>query len=373
MKIRVFGITVLCAVFAGLFLGCDPASMSTVRPGAASRQPPPHIQTNVFGQLEGWKPVAFDSRPAVSLTQHSFAQEGGDADPDISPDGKWIVFSSLRHAPNPDLYIKRVAGVTVTQLTSDPASEMQPAFSPQGDKIAYATNRSGSWDIWVVGVDGTDPVRMTDSTSHEIHPSWSPDGKMLVFCNFGQRSQQWELWVVQVDNPSVKRMIGYGLNPVWSPNPDVPKIAYQVARYRGSNWFSIWTIDYIDGDARFPTEIVTNVNHACICPDFSPDASMLVYSTVDRSYYEKVDDTGGPRVSGEAVYMVNLNGLNNLRLTHEDASHFAPSWGPDERVYFCSDRKGIDNIWSLRPHRIDFARDKPVDLTQHPLNGFQAN
>jgi len=116
-----------------------------------------------YGQLDGWQAVNYVSRPFNSLVQHSFCEEGGDFDPDVSADGRWMVFSSLRHSPNPDLYIKQISGSTATRLTSDPASEIQPSFSPTGDKVAYASNRSGSWDIWVIGVDGTLRGRRTAS------------------------------------------------------------------------------------------------------------------------------------------------------------------------------------------------------------------
>ncbi len=332
-----------------------------------------HLKTNLYGELDGWKPVAYSQKPTGSMIQHSFAQEGGDSDPVMSPDGKWIVFSSLRHSPNPDIYIKPTYGAIVTRLTSDPASEMQPSISPMGDKVAYASNRSGSWDIWVVGIDGTNSTRLTDSASNEIHPSWAPDGKQLVYCTFGSRSQQWELWIVDVTSPSTKKMIGYGLNPAWCPNPNIPKIAYQQSRFRGSNWYSIWTLDYIDGDAKFHTEIISNVEHACICPSWSPDGSKLAYGTVSQSNYEDGVDAPVPDTSGEAIFIIDLDGRNNLRLTNEDTINFAPAWGVDGRVFYCSDRKGIDNVWSIKPYQLDLTRDKPVDLSQHPLSILQAN
>jgi len=334
--------------------------------------PSTSVQTNLYGNLQGWQPVAFDAKPFASLVQHSFCEEGGDFDPSVSPDGRWIVFSSLRHAPNPDLYVKQTNGFTATRLTSDPASEIHPVFSPQGDKVAYASNRSGNWDIWVVGVDGASPVRLTTGQSNDIHPSWSPDGKNLVYCSLGSRSEQWELWIVNTENPSVKKWIGYGLYPTWSPNPKVSKIAFQLSRYRGSQWFSIWTVDYVDGEAKFPTEIVSSVDFACICPTWSPDAGKLAYSTVGRNLYEK-SDIPVPRTSGEDIWTVDLDGRNNLRLTHMDASNFSPCWSPDGSVFFVSDRKGIENVWSIRPHQVLFNQEKPVDLSQHPLNSMQAN
>lgn len=325
------------------------------------------LQTNLYGDLSGWQPVSFEAKPFASLVQNSFCEEGGDFDPSVSPDGKWIAFSTLRHSPNPDVYIKQVHGFTATRLTSDPASEIQPSFSPQGDKVAYASNRSGSWDIWVIGVDGSTPVRLTTGVSNDIHPSWSPDGSHIVYCSLGTRSHQWELWIVNVANPSMKKWIGYGLFPEWSPNPKVSKIAFQQSRYRGGQWFSIWTVDFIEGEAKFPTIIATSVDYACVCPSWSPDGTQLAYSTIGRNLYEK-SESPVPESSGEDIWIVDLDGRNNVRITQVDASNFSPCWGPGGMVFFCSDRKNIENIWSVRPHQIRFGQDEAVDLSQHPLN-----
>ena len=352
-----------------LLAGCTDFHSWFGRPKA---QKPNTLATNLYGQLDGWQPVSFSAKPFASLSQHSFAEEGGDYDPDVSSDGKWLVFSSLQHSPNPDLYIKQVSGATVTRLTSDPASEIQPSFSPLGDKVAYASNRTGNWDIWVVGVDGTSPTRLTSGAGNNIHPSWSPDGKQIAYCSFGPRSNQWELWILSVENPSVKKWIGYGLFPRWCPNPKIPKIAFQLARYRGSKWFSVWTVDVVEGEAKFPTEIVSSVNCACICPAWSPDGAKIVYSTVSRSNYEKVENVV-PDNSGEDIWVVDLDGRNNLRLTNADAANFSPCWSADGRVFFCSDRKGIENVWSIKPNQVNFALEKPVDLSRHPQTSVLAN
>ena len=337
------------------------------------QQPAVQNRNYFYGQLDGWQPVSHVARPFNSLSQHSFSQEGGDFDPDISADGQWMVFTSLRHSPNPDLYIKQISGSTATRLTSDPASEIQPSFSPSGDKVAYASNRSGSWDIWVVGVDGTNPTRITSSSSSDIHPSWSPDGKQIVYCSYGARSQQWELWVVNVSQPSIQKWLGYGLFPQWSPNPDVPKIAFQVARHRGSKWFSIWTVEFVDGEAKFPTEIVSSVDYACVCPAWSADASQLSYSTVGRTSYDQPDDTIS-QGTGENIWIIDLDGRNNLQLTHSaHASNYAPTWSSDGRVFFCSDRKGMDNVWSIKPQQVNFTAERAVKVSQQSARAVRAN
>lgn len=366
--------TTVLATFLLCSLLLLPGCATLARPQQQQANPSTsHIQMDVYGDLRGWEAVPFEDQPFSSLTQHSFCTEGGDFDPDLSADGLWVVLSSLRHAPNPDLYIKRVEGSTVTRLTSDPASEIQPAFSPVADKVAYASNRANNWDIWVIGVDGSNSVQLTSGPANDIHPSWSPDGKQIVYCSLGPRSQQWELWIVDVQTPSIKKFIGYGLFPEWCPEPSIPKITYQQARYRGSQWFSVWTLDIVGGEAKYPTEIVTSAQHACICPDWSRDGGQLTYGTVGSAVYEPQGQPEPVLTSGQDIWIVDLDGKNNLKLTNADAANFSPCWGPGGRVYFCSDRSGIENIWSVKPRPVSFVQDKVLDLTRHPQSTIQAN
>jgi TolB protein len=366
--IRLYVAIVLLLAFMA---GCSVFSGNNTPPNANSHS----LGPSLYGRLDGWKPVNFEANPFSSLIQHTYCQEGGDYDPDVSSDSKWLVYSSLRDSPNPDIYIKQTNGATVTRLTSDPASEIQPSFSPKDDKVAYTSNRSGSWDIWVIGVDGSNPTQLTSGPGDDIRPSWSPDGKHIVYSSYGPRSSQWELWIVSTENPGMKKWIGYGYAPAWNPNPKTPKIAFQLPRYRGSQWFSIWTVDYVDGEAKYPTLIVGSASNACICPAWSPDGSKIAYSTVSRTLYEKTKAGNNtfPGNAGEDIWIVDLDGRNNLQLTQSDASNFSPTWSSDGRVFFCSDRKQIENIWSIKPYQVDFKQEATLDLSQHPQTVIKAN
>lgn len=371
----------LFILLLGLLTGCNQISAPEAQQPNQASSSEKMMRTNLEGQLDSWQEVSFEAKPFSSLIQHSFCEEGGDFDPDISADGKWLVFSSLQNSPNPDLYLKQVNGATATRLTSDTASEIQPCFSPSGDKVAYATNRSGNWDIWVIGIDGTNPTRLTSDGSDDIHPSWSPDGTQIVYCSTGARSRQWELWILEVAKPSIRKFIGYGLFPRWCPNAQVPKIAFQLARARGSRWFSIWTIDIVNGEARYPTEIISNIDYACICPAWSSDGAKIAYSTVGQA--GRLDNDKNPQVkpapagpstpTAEDIWIVDIDGRNNHSLTNSDTRNFSPAWSVDGRIFFCSDRNGLENVWSIMPHAVDFNAAAPVDLTSHPQGGIIAN
>jgi Tol biopolymer transport system component/imidazolonepropionase-like amidohydrolase len=93
----------------------------------------------------------------------------------VSPDGTTIVFDLLG-----DLYTLPLAGGEATRITSGPAFDIQPAFSPDGDRIAFVSDRDGLNNIWTVALDGSDPVQVTDEGTRDLNsPQWSADGEYV--------------------------------------------------------------------------------------------------------------------------------------------------------------------------------------------------
>jgi TolB protein len=237
----------------------------------------------------------------------------------------------------------------VTQLTSDPASDVMPKVSPDGTRVAFASNRSGNWDIYLMPIGGGRAIQITGSSSDDLHPSWSPDGSALVFCRLGEVSGQWEMWVTDVGNPGVAKFIGYGLFPEWSPvaatgNAGADRIAFQKSRERGDRAFGIWTVDYQDGQSGNATEIVSSPITACINPSWSPDGKWIAFATVPSPSQWRA---GQSRPGTAHLWMVDLSGNNRISLTSDATVDLLPTWGPGNRLFFVSDRGGTDNIWSL--------------------------
>lgn len=293
----------------------------------------------LFGDRSEADP-AFCNRLLSNIAQHSFTADGRDFDPDVDHAGELLVFASTRHADNPDLYIKQVDSTALTQLTSDPAHDVQPRFSPDGRKIAFASNRGGTWDIWQINRDGTNLVQLTSDVSDELSPSWSPDGSLIAYSVWSQRSGTWEIWTLAVDRPGVKRFLAAGMFPVWSP--DGKRLAFQRARQRGSRWFSVWTVELLGDEARNPTEVAHSDEAACIAPQWSPDGRWLVYCAVSRSA------TSPPRTNPAAdLWAVALDSGVRRKLTDGGAPSMNPVWSRAGRIFFVSDRAGTENIWSV--------------------------
>ena len=84
-------------------------------------------------------------------------------------------------------------GEDILQLTTGPARDYWPAFSPDGTKIAFTSDRSGNYDIWVLDLASMELTQITDSRSTDNQPCWSPDGSALLFASMRRGSQ--DLWL----------------------------------------------------------------------------------------------------------------------------------------------------------------------------------
>ena len=102
--------------------------------------------------------------------------EGTWMDVDVSPDGRTLAFALLG-----DIYTMPISGGTPTRIAEGLAWEVQPRFSPDGNRIAFTSDRGGGDNIWIMNRDGSDKKQVTKEDFRLINqPSWSPDGRYIV-------------------------------------------------------------------------------------------------------------------------------------------------------------------------------------------------
>jgi len=321
-------------------------------------------QVSMFGELPGIQSASVQPQAGKSLQQHTYATDGECFDPRMSPDGKWLVFSSTQHTLKPEIYVKPSNSTAITQITNNPASDVQPAFSSDSRRIAFCSDRTGNWDIFVIDTDGRNLQQFTDDPAPEMHPSFSPDGSKLTYCRYNTQTRQWEIWLLDMSNPGQRKFLTSGLFPSFSPTEN--KIAYQRACQRGSQLFSIWTISLTNEDQpSAPTEIVSTPDRALIGPQWSPDGKYIVYCSVPPGPEDAL-----PKEA--MVWVIQPNGQGRMPVTDTGFASFSPTWGADGRIYFCANRGECENIWSVAPldklSPVGTADAKPVHSSKRVLH-----
>jgi eukaryotic-like serine/threonine-protein kinase len=204
--------------------------------------------------------------------------------PALSPDGKVFAYVSSQSG-NRDIYVQRVDGRIATDITGDsPADDSEPAFSPDGSKIAFRSERDGG-GIFIMGVTGESVVRLTDSGHN---PAWSPDGQRIAYSTApaGDRPHthvaNGDLWVVDTHTQAKRRLLlhadsGDALQPSWSPNGK--RIAFWGVSQRGTPQRDVWTIDPDDPQPQRTLVRVTNDPALKWNPVWSPDGRYLYFGS----------------------------------------------------------------------------------------------
>ena len=186
--------------------------------------------------------------------------------------------------------------------------QVDPSWSPDGGELAFASKRSGNFDIFVVAADGSGTRRLTSSREDDSDPSWSPDGRRIAF----QRGDTPDIYVMNADGSAARRVSddpAAESDPAWSP--DGRWIAYQ-RRQPGTPVGELWLVRP-DGTRRHQ---LTRLNAASYEPAWSPDGKRIAFAS---------------RVEGQNfdLYTTGLDGKRVERLTDTDEDEFEPAWSPD--------------------------------------------
>jgi dipeptidyl aminopeptidase/acylaminoacyl peptidase len=314
-------------------------------------------------------------------------------DPAVSPDGKWVLFSTTDvhlddNTRKPHLWVAPIGGGTARQLTNGMAGEDRGRFSPDGRKIAYISARDGGAQIWVHDFDAGngalsgEPVRLTNISTEAGGHQWSPDGRFILFtsdvypdcprnddaCNKsrdeaaakskvkarifthlmfrhwnryedGKRSH---LFVVPADGSALPNDItpgdddappfNLGGQDYYTISPDSKEVAYTVNKelFTGTSTNNdVYVVAAIGGEARKISASPGSDSH----PLYSPDGKYIAYRMQAQNGFESD--------------RFRLVLYDRVKGTRRDITPAFPlsvgtfTWSPDsKRIYFAAEEKG---------------------------------
>jgi Tol biopolymer transport system component len=165
-----------------------------------------------------------DAQPGSQPVQVISPDSGSVGAVTWSPDGSKLIYSVLHPMPlglpwPGEIYTISPTGGTPELLIRWGKTCSDPTCSPDGTRVAFDSNYSGSWQIWVVTLAGGDPVQLTDSPGTNIGPHWSPDGTRIAFSS--TRTGNPEAWVMSSNGQTQQQLTAdpsMDVSGEWSPD-----------------------------------------------------------------------------------------------------------------------------------------------------------
>jgi Tol biopolymer transport system component len=263
------------------------------------------------------EPDVFTLDPATSTATELTAGSGAaELQPAWSPEGDRIAF--VRRAGitgRADLFVMTAGGGGRTRLTSTPVPERDPSWAPSGTGIVYSarTGPGEPFRIFVANADGSGREQLTTQSagSADRSPVWSPDGSRIAFVSNRDGGFP-ELYLTNADGTGVARLTNNSLidaNPSWSP--DGMRLVFERCCKNGT--FDLFTIDVT---TRVEQNLTVSTTHQDFDPAWSPDGTRIAFASFE---------IGQGNID---IWVMNADGSAPVRLTQAAGPDLSPDWQP---------------------------------------------
>jgi Tol biopolymer transport system component len=302
----------------------------------------------------GAQPVAAVTGSLPEVRRLVGANAGYSSEPSLSPDAQAVAYVSDKSGPLEIYVVGLAAGSREIAITSDGQQNVQPAWSPDGQWIAYWSRGRGG--IWIVPATGGTARQVSDTGSE---PAWSPDSQQLVYSSYsGSFAVQANLWVVRRDGADRHALTQIGMpngghhQPAWSHNGKF--VVFSVVDPAVKS--SLWVVPTSGGPPRQLGRLGGGN------PQFSPDDHALYWFAPTPNAnlrLWKLAVTDDVNAVGKAIAVLAVDGIpDNLSIARDGRAVYG---------LYTED----SNLWSVGIRNGD-ARNEPVRLT-HGQRNFRAS
>ncbi|MFN2203964.1 MAG: hypothetical protein ACK2UO_22395 [Caldilineaceae bacterium] len=291
--------------------------------------------------------VVVDAGNGEEVTRYATGLEGA-TNPAWSPRGQAIAFSAMAEGQprNRDIFSLNLDDGLLTNLTNRAGNDDQPAWSPDGTRLVFQTDRDGSWDLFLMLANGSLQTPLTFTQQSEIEPHWSPDGSLIAFSS--DQEGLYHLYVISADGAQVRQLAPVEADdrqPQWPPGPStlVDLLSYAGREADGQRDIFVATVSGTQDRQ------VTQTDAEDTTPDWSPDGSQLVIAS--------------NRAGGRELYILDSASEEARQLTFDSGSALHPAWSPDgsQIAYEAKSERGDWDVWV-----IDAKGGVPRNLTDMP-------
>jgi eukaryotic-like serine/threonine-protein kinase len=259
------------------------------------------------------------------LTQEASYRKGL---PLFSPDGKRIAYVEFRGGSNEDIWVVDADGKNPTQLSTNPANNWAPSWFPEGDRLAFQSNRQGKDGIWSIAPKSGREKLLVDPGQAIGFPRLSPDGKQIAFNS--SKSGTLNIWTVPTEGGPPKQLtfdkesMGF---PSWSP--DGKFIALNLKRGEDTH------VAIIPSSGGTPTQL-THDRGQSWPHSWSPEGDKIAFAGFRDGFWN--------------VWWVSRNGGTQKRITNfSKLNEYVryPAWSPlgNQIVFEYAETKS--NIWTM--------------------------
>ena len=234
-------------------------------------------------------------------------------------------------------------GSGVTRLTNHPATDWGPAWSPDGARIAFASERDDNLEIYVMNADGSGLINLTHHAARDFAAAWSPDGARIAFNS--NRDGNTHIFVMNADGSDLARLTAIpASHPTWSS--DSARIAFNSGRDGAEGIYAM------QANGSGLTRLTNHPSDSST--SWSPDGARIASASQRYVNEASYSTYGGFRYGREGIYVVNADGSGLTRLTNQPDDKLndmgSPAWSADGAwIAFSFDKDGYpdDEIFMI--------------------------